>query len=227
MLVAAAVCPCAPALVPSVAAGGAEVVDRIRRASIEVAAHTAAARADALWVVGPGEQLRAFEPGAGGSLRRYGIDVRFGGERLELPEALTIGAYLLGSAAESARYLSVPPDLGPADCARRGAEIATSADRVALLVLADGSARRTTTSPGPYDERAAGFDEAAFGALLAGDAATLSAIDPALAEELWFGGRAALQVLGGALGTMSPPPEIMLDCRCDPLGVGYAAVRIG
>lgn len=62
------------------------------------------------------------------------------------------------------------------------AEATAWADR---LVHLNGSARRTTTSPGPYDERAVPFDDALFAALTVPDVAALRALDPALAGELW------------------------------------------
>src|SRR3954452_18756680 len=60
MLVAAAVCPCAPLLVPEVAAGAAPELDAARAACADALGVLAAAHPDRLVVVGP-----ADEPGRG------------------------------------------------------------------------------------------------------------------------------------------------------------------
>jgi hypothetical protein len=53
------------------------------------------------------------------------------------------------------------------------------------VVRLNGSARRTTASPGPFDERAVPFDEALFAALTGPDVAALRSLDVRLAAELW------------------------------------------
>lgn len=66
----------------------------------------------------------------------------------------------------------------------------------ALLVMADGSARRTEQAPGHLDPRAVPFDDVVEQALRDGDAETLAALDPGLAAEVWCEGAPALRVLG-------------------------------
>ncbi|NUS24745.1 MAG: hypothetical protein HOV92_11070, partial [Streptomyces sp.] len=56
MLVAAAVCPCPPLLVPEVAAGAAPELDPARAACTDALGVLAAARPDRLVVIGPAEQ---------------------------------------------------------------------------------------------------------------------------------------------------------------------------
>ena len=68
-----------------------------------------------------------------------------------------------------------------------GAAVGVDADLVtehptALLVVGNGSARRTEKAPGHLDDRAAGFDAALGAALRAGD---LSDVDLTLGERLW------------------------------------------
>ncbi|MFM9545092.1 hypothetical protein ACKI1P_46675, partial [Streptomyces turgidiscabies] len=82
----------------------------------------------------------------------------------------------------------------PGVCAGLGRGLAASAERVALLVLGDGSACRTVKAPGYLDERAAGFDAEAARALGTADVAALLALDPELAYELKVAGRAPWQV---------------------------------
>ncbi|MGW6746165.1 class III extradiol dioxygenase subunit B-like domain-containing protein [Streptomyces sp. NPDC055025] len=77
MLVAAAVCPCPPLLVPAVAAAAAPELDAVRAACSDALAVLAAARPDLLIVVGPAERDgRGPHPqGAVGSFRGFGVDV--------------------------------------------------------------------------------------------------------------------------------------------------------
>ena len=54
-----------------------------------------------------------------------------------------------------------------------------------VLVVGNGSARRTDVSPGPFDARGVPFDDALASALRGPDPAALRSLDAALAEELW------------------------------------------
>ncbi|MER6495838.1 class III extradiol dioxygenase subunit B-like domain-containing protein [Streptomyces griseorubiginosus] len=77
MLVAAAVCPCPPLLVPEVAAGAAPELDTARAACADALGVLAAARPDLLVVVGPAEQSGSgvHAEGSRGSFRGFGVDV--------------------------------------------------------------------------------------------------------------------------------------------------------
>ncbi|AZS84722.1 class III extradiol dioxygenase subunit B-like domain-containing protein [Streptomyces griseoviridis] len=77
MLVAAAVCPCPPLLVPEVAAGAAPELDAARAACADALGVLAAARPDLLVVVGPaGADTRGRHPqGTPGSFRGFGVDL--------------------------------------------------------------------------------------------------------------------------------------------------------
>ena len=93
-----------------------------------------------------------------------------------------------------------------------------------LLVVANGSARRTEKAPGHFDDRAAAFDAAIGKALADGDPAALVHIDPALAEELWAWSDA--QALA-ALGTQVRRPDtVHIDYDDDPYGVQYWVMRM-
>ena len=108
----------------------------------------------------------------------------------------------------------------PADaCAKLGAELAGSGARTGLLVMGDGSARRTLKAPGYLDPRAAGFDSGVERAIRAGDLAVLLELDQALARDLMVTGRPAWQVLAGAMPAPAPATEV-LYCD-DPFGVAY------
>ncbi|PRH78147.1 hypothetical protein C6N75_16440 [Streptomyces solincola] len=229
MLVAAAVCPCPPLLVPEVAAGAAAELDAARTACSDALAVLAAARPDLLVAVGPqdGAATTAHPAGSVGDLRGYGVDaeVRLGaGARADrpLPGSLAVGAWLLaraGWADAPVEGLAVGDRLAPAACAEAGRELATRAPRVALLVLGDGSACRTVKAPGYLDERAAGFDERCARALGAADTGALAGLDPELARELKAAGRAPWQVLAGAAEGAGLEGRLLYEDA--PYGVGY------
>ncbi|MFE6104328.1 hypothetical protein ACFVQ4_30815 [Streptomyces laurentii] len=229
MLVAAAVCPCPPLLVPAVAAGAAAELAEARTACSDALGVLAAARPDRLVVVGPAAEgaRGGFPGGSEGSFAGFGADLTVrlgngpGGER-PLPASLAVAAWLLdrtdwsGAPAEG---LGVAESLEAARCAEAGREIAGSADRVALLVLGDGSACRTVKAPGYLDERAEAFDAAAAQALGAADTAALLALDESLAGELKAAGRAPWQVLAGAAEGADLAGRLLYEDA--PYGVGY------
>ncbi|MCX5261886.1 class III extradiol dioxygenase subunit B-like domain-containing protein [Streptomyces canus] len=231
MLVAAAVCPCPPLLVPPVAAGAAPELDGARAACTDALGVLAAARPDRLVVVGPAEQSgRGPHPqGARGSFRGFGVevDVRLGPERGPaphrlLPTSLAVAAWLLdriGWSDAPIEGLGVGEPLEPGRCIRTGREIAARAERVALLVMGDASACRTLKAPGYLDERAAPFDAEVARALGAADVAALQALDAELAYELKASGRACWQVLAGAAEGAALGGSLLYEDA--PYGVGY------
>ncbi|KRD22592.1 class III extradiol dioxygenase subunit B-like domain-containing protein [Streptomyces sp. Root264] len=232
MLVAAAVCPCPPLLVPEVAAGAAPELDPVRTACSDALAVLAAARADRLVVVGPaGQSGRGPHPeGARGSFRGFGVDlaVRLGRGGAdtpagrELPPSLAVAAWLLEQAGWSGapvEGLGVGESLAAERCFEAGRQIGGAAGRVALLVMGDGSACRTLKAPGYLDERAAPFDGAVARALGTADVEALEALDAELAYELKAAGRAPWQVLAGAAGGTEPAGALLYDDA--PYGVGY------
>ncbi|MFF8277014.1 class III extradiol dioxygenase subunit B-like domain-containing protein [Streptomyces lateritius] len=230
MLVAAAVCPCPPLLVPEVAAGAADELVGARTACSDALGVLAASRPDRLYVIGPadrGDAVETFPAGSVGRFAGFGVElsVRLGagpaGER-SLPASLAVGAWLL----ERARWsdapiegIGVPLRLAEGPCTATGRELAASADRVALLVMGDGSACRTLKAPGYLDERAAPFDAEAARALGAADLDALRAIDADLAYELKAAGRASWQVLAGAGEGAGLEGRLLHEDA--PYGVGY------
>ncbi|MCX5360298.1 class III extradiol dioxygenase subunit B-like domain-containing protein [Streptomyces sp. NBC_00124] len=239
MLVAAAVCPCPPLLVPEVAAGAAPELDAARTACTDALGVLAAARPDLLVVLGPAEQSgRGTHPeGTAGSFRGFGVelDVRLGADKgadqsadqgavsgRELPPSLAVAAWLLertGWADAPIEGLGVGEPLAADRCIEVGREIAARAERVALLVMGDASACRTLKSPGYLDERAAPFDAEVARALGAADVAALEALDAELAYELKVSGRAPWQVLAGAAEGAGLDGRLLYDDA--PYGVGY------
>ncbi|MFI0225950.1 class III extradiol dioxygenase subunit B-like domain-containing protein [Streptomyces lydicus] len=230
MLVAAALCPCPPLLVPEVAAGAAPELDGLRAACLDAIGVLAAARPDRLVVVGPADRVGQgpHPQGAPGSFRGFGVDldVSLGAaeetpERV-LPPSLAVGAWLLSRADwddAPVEGLGVAQPLPLERCLPLGRELAASAPRVALLVMGDGSACRTVKAPGYFDERAEGFDAAAARALGTADLPALRALDATLAADLQASGRACWQVLTGAAEDADLTGRLLRDEA--PYGVGY------
>ncbi|MCX5417059.1 class III extradiol dioxygenase subunit B-like domain-containing protein [Streptomyces sp. NBC_00059] len=233
MLAAAAVCPCPPLLVPEVAAGAAPELDAARAACVDALGVLAAARPDLLIVAGPAgpDGSGAFPPGSTGSFAGFGVDltVRLGeapagapAPDRALPASLAVGAWLLeraGWAGTPVEGFGVGERLDAGSCLRAGAGLAGGPERVALLVMGDGSACRTVKAPGYLDERAADFDAEAARALGSADLAALSALDASRAYELKASGRAPWQVLAGAAQGAELGGKLLHEDA--PYGVGY------
>lgn len=218
-------CPQPPVLVPELAAGAAAELSVLREACL-----AAVGRLDGhgrLVVIGSGEPSRSHSPLARGSLAGYGLplEVHLGapgcGGAVELPLSLTIGAWLVG-AALGPRSGAVGFSVG-ADFAGNRAAVEllalAEADDLALLVMGDGSARRTAAAPGHIDARAVPFDDTVIAALRNGDASALAALDPALGRELLAEGVPAWRAAGGLLDQGAYDAELLY--ADDPYGVGY------
>ncbi|MFB4311073.1 hypothetical protein [Actinomadura sp. GTD37] len=225
MLVSAAVCPHPPVLVPEMAGEAAPELDALRAACDEAVGRLRGA--GALIAVGGGPETRAYGAGAYASLRPYGLGWTSpsgpGAGAEALPLSLTIGRWLLErqGLAAGARYQAVGFDTEPEACAALGRELAESAERVALLVMGDGSACRSEKAPGYLDVRARPHDEGVARALGTADAAALAALDPGISRDVQAAGRAAWQVLAGAVGGAALTGELLADEA--PYGVGYFA----
>lgn len=210
-------CPSPPLLIPAVAAGAAAELDDLRAACATVIGRLLDTAPDEIVVVGTGPGTGWFRPGATGGLAGYGVPVTAtlpgadpaGGP--PLPLALTIGAWLLAGAGVPCSAVSVGPGADPA-------ELAAGLGRAALLVVGDGSARRSEAAPGYVDPRAAGFDAAVGTALRTGAAATLRDLDPGLGADLLAAGVPAWRVAGHA-ATGPYEAELLYDAA--PYGVGY------
>ncbi|WP_200262739.1 class III extradiol dioxygenase subunit B-like domain-containing protein [Streptomyces sp. HSG2] len=231
MLVAAALCPCPPLLVPEIAAGAAPELASARAACAEAVGALAASRPDRLVVVGPGRSgvLETYPAGTRGSFRGFGVEleVRLGegpeaGGGRTLPYGLAVGAWLLARVdrcASPVEGVAVGQETPGARCRAAGRELRESSDRVAMLVLGDGSACRTLKAPGYLDARAEPFDADVARALAAADTGALGALDEELARTLRVSGRGPWQVLAGAAEGASLGGALLYEGA--PYGVGY------
>jgi hypothetical protein len=216
VLVAAAVCPHPPLLVPELASDAAGELDPLRAACAEAVGSLVASGAPVhvVGAAGP-DDVRST------SMRPWGVDVPIADEPLPLP--LLIGDWLLaGCGARPVARHEIARDAAPADCVALGGRIAGTAD-AALLVMGDASARRSEKAPGWVDARAEPYDAAVVEALRSGDPAALLHLDAALGAELLAGGRAAWHVLAGAAAGGRFETEIGYDAA--PYGVGYLVAR--
>lgn len=211
MLVAAAVLPHPPLLVPALASTAAAELDPLRGRCGAAVGRLWAASPGVVYVIGDDRGFRAS------SFNPWGVDVA-----VDVPEpvplALLVGGWLTTGRVRS--FVAVSDDLEGQDCADIGAELAGSADRVALLVMGDGSARHSEKAPGYLDSRAAAYDADVHRALGAADLGGLLGLDADLARELLVAGRAPWQVLAGAAAGL-PPPEVVDLAFEAPYGVGY------
>jgi hypothetical protein len=197
-LVAAAVCPHPPLLVPQVAAGAAAELERLRAVAESTVRELTRAGADLLVVVGGGPRTFTVDNLQFGSLSPYGMPDESPSSSWSL--SLLIGAWLLDrvGVTNPTSGVCVGDDLGAEECAAFGADLAATADRVAFLVMGDGSACRGAAAPGYDDPRAEPYDKEVAAALATADAEALLALDRDLSARLLVAGRAAWQVLAGA-----------------------------
>lgn len=198
-------------LVPEVSQGTGPELDALRQACDAAIDDLLAHDPQHIAVVGAGEPDRFWQRNTGGSLKRYGVDVHVGGDGDELPLGLTIGAWLLDGHGWTGSRAYATGGVDPQG-------------RTAVLVMADGSAKRTTEAPGYFDERAGAFDASIAEALAAGDPHALESLDEHLAIQLWCGGAVPLKLLGQAIAAeTSKGASVAAQLRYDeaPFGVGY------
>ncbi len=207
-IVAVAGCPHPPLLLPGITGRPVSEVERLRAACLSAVGDLLAAGPSRVVVVG------------GASA---GVTGPAGQEEDDKALSIVIGRQLM---REAGYRLPVEPlvlaaDTLPADCLRAGRTLAetSGSDPTGLLVMGDGSARRSLKAPGYLDPRAAAFDEGVRDCLASGRLAGLAELDPALAAELLVAGRAAWQVLAGAVGELAGSSR--LHYSDDPFGVWY------
>ncbi|MGW0218587.1 hypothetical protein ACWDXH_29775 [Micromonospora chokoriensis] len=268
-LVAAAVCPHPPLLVPEVAGSAAPELDDLRAACDTAVRRLLAVGPDSVVLLGTGPVTGPIRTPATGSLQPWGVDLDVPlvpgqpDRGAVLPLSLTIGAWLLtrygtpppastvptstppvGTPSASATSSSTPPvgatptsatsagtpvitamqaaaDAGPAELAVLADEVAATGERVALLVLGDGSACRGVKSPGYDDPRALPYDERVAAALADADLDVLLDLDPVVSAELKAAGRAPWQVLAGAARAAGGGWRGELLHHAAPYGVAY------
>jgi hypothetical protein len=161
----------------------------------------------------------------------------------------------------SVEHVAVPWDATRAECVATGRDVATrAAQRAAeravprspggaaqggvfapggeaqarpttVVVVADGSARRTEKAPGHLDPRSHAVDDAIVDAIRSapqGGLGRLLELDAALCADLLVAGRAPLQVLAAAVDVAGPADALdVRSCEMsDPFGVLYVVAHL-
>ncbi|HKE99850.1 MAG TPA: hypothetical protein VKG45_13060 [Actinomycetes bacterium] len=237
-LTGAAVVPHPPLLIPALA-GAAPELAALRAACLD-AVRTALTGAERRVVVSAGDRWGSAAPAAAGSFAAYGpagaaVQARFAATRAappvaglgepaplaELPLPLAVAAWLLARLGDDRPVVAVtlPSSTPPAVAASAGRALAAASRATGMLVVGDGSARRTERAPGGFHAGAAAADRRLARALRSGDAAGLLALDVAAASELLVAGRVPLQALAGALDGRPWQGRLLYDDA--PYGVGY------
>lgn len=217
-LIAVAVCPHPPLLVPQIAGAAAGELDELRAACDDAVARLLSSGPARILVVGTDDTA----PGPPGPTGRSGLAAYAPGlpdlPGGSLPLALAIGDWLLDRAGTDRprQFLGVRPDGTPTP---GWADVADSPAATALLVMGDGSARRTLRAPGYLDERAEPFDASVTKALADADVDTLAALDTELAAELWVGGTGAFKALAALAAGTAWQADVSYDAA--PYGVQY------
>ncbi|WP_343450161.1 class III extradiol ring-cleavage dioxygenase family protein [Micromonospora oryzae] len=232
-LVAAAVCPHPPLIVPELAGAAAAELDELRRATDAAVARLLACGARRLVVVGTGDRTADLDYPYRGCFAPWGLplEVRLGSSpggafgTDGLPLSLLVGAWLLNRARPRPgpigwRMVSLAPDEPVESCAAGGARISTD-QPWALLVMGDGSACHGTKAPGYADPLAGAYDDGVARALADADAEALLGLDPAVSARLKVAGRAPWQVLAGAALAAGGDWRGDLTYHDAPYGVGY------
>lgn len=211
MLVSAALCPHPPMLLPGLT-GTVDVAHDLRAHCLDAVRGLLDAGPDVVVVVGGADRGGVWPADSAPATSAYRGRPTAGAG---LPLSISVGVHLLDLAGWSGRRVlhAVAHDETTERCLEvgrtlvagdggdpaRDGEAVGPQNRVALLALGDGSARRGPKAPGYLDPAAVPFDDGVLAALAGPDVAALAALDPEQATGLLAQGRAAWQVLAGAM----------------------------
>jgi hypothetical protein len=219
VLTGAVLCPATPLLYPGVT-GRDAVVPELRAACARAVTRLLNSEPDTVVVVGPALWTGEWDSAGRLDPSVFAPGIPRAGDR-SLPPALGLGAFLLDQGGYAGRRslqavgLSEPVSA----CIQLGTRFRETRAKIALLVMGDGSARRTLKAPGYLDNRAEAFDAEVERAVRDADLGALQRLDRHLARDLLATGWPAWQVLSGALQDLAPATEVLY---CDaPFGVGY------
>jgi len=226
VITVAAICPATPLLVGGLT-GSDPVVPDLRQACLDAVSQVAATAPELIAVIGAAGQTRQWDPAPvlDPAIFAPGIGGESPAAEPGLPPSVGVGAWLLTEAGyRGPRLLTSVSSDEPADrCAEVGAAVASASGRTGLLVMADGSARRSLKAPGYLDQRSEAFDAEIERAIRGGDLAALLDVNTRLAGELLATGIPALQALAGAL---AGPVTTHVSYRGAPFGVGYLVASL-
>ncbi len=222
MFLAAAFCPQPPLLHPEVlGTAGQDMGESLLVACSEALDRILTTDPASILVLGSAATDEEYGPGDSGDLFGYGVPIRLGFDgppaprtaRLPLPH--TLGAWLLDTAGFTGQRLG----LSAGTKSPRLAAARVDEQRWAMLVMGDGSARRTEKSPGWYDADAVAIDDAVIEARSGGDGNGLVRLDRAVGERVLAAGLPAWHTAGEILA--DTPMTAQLHYADVPFGVCY------
>ena len=219
MISVAALCPHPPLLFRELA-GAQDAAADLRAACSEAVGALLASEPEAVVVVGAADSGRTWDADLPLDVGRFGAHQAASGHGL--PLSLGVGDRLLQEAGWAGVTLpvSIGWDAAGAEIRALAEALLEDEDEVALLVLGDGSARRSEKAPGHLDDRAEPFDRSLAAAVAGSDAKALCRLDTGLAEQLAVAGRSPLRLLG-EVGVRAGVREARLLYDEAPFGVGY------
>jgi hypothetical protein len=224
---AAVICPHPPLLLPELAAGAAGRLSGLLMACDEALAAGLASAPDRVVVVGAGEVTARFGARDRSAAAGFVAPPAVVSEPRSpaLPLSLSVGRFLLSRSGWSGptEYWAIASDAAVTDCVALGKHLSDGPSAL-FLVLGDGSGVGRNAPPGAAVPAAEPFDDAVWAALGEVDTAALLRLDVAEAEELKAAGRAAWQVLSGAVDAAGGAWSAHGHHRESPYGVGYFVV---
>ncbi len=228
MILSAAVCPHPPLLFRELA-GIEDAVAALRAACLDTV-RDVVADVDRVVLVGGADHGQVWDPELGTEVGEFGGTRLPAAGRSALPLSLRVGRRLLDEVGWTGPLdpMSVPWDATGGQVRALAEDLVARDERLGVVTLGEGSARRGPTAPGFIDERAFPFDDELAAALERGDARALLSLDARLATELMVLGRAAFAVLGAlALVQLGDQDGLVpeLRYRDDPFGVSYFVAR--
>jgi hypothetical protein len=190
----------------------------VRAAALAAVSWLTGSGVEVIAVVGVGPETREWPPTGRPDLAPYGGPPLADAPRV--PLGVGLGGRLLDQAGFTGDRLvwtvTAPDPVAPA-------AVTGAADRMGLLVLADGSAHRGLKTSSDLAERALAFDTMIERSIVDGDLSPLAAVEPARATELSVTGFPALRFLAAAVPTVSSAS--LLYCAA-PFGVGYVVATL-
>ena len=136
-------------------------------------------------------------------------------------QGLAIGRWLLARAGWTSPLLEFDVFAEPVRISAELSQAMNSDERIAALVMGDGSACRSLKAPGYFDERSIDFDDSIAKALSTADATTLENLDQNLATELLAAGGQVWPFAARVVATEPQRWRGELRYRDDPYGVSY------
>ncbi len=203
---AVAFCPHPPLLRPGIATGIEIETQSLRFAcnvAVERLIDTSPSQLLVLGADGPLVDWQGFAPGLADP------------DRHPMPLSLLVGAWLLSGRrlAPSPMYLAINRDGEPVT------PWPELPEPTGVLVMGDGSARRSLKGPGYLDDRAERFDATVVTALADGSPQSLAALDLELAHQLLAAGAPAWKAVAKLLGDSTWQAEVLYADA--PYGVMY------